>query len=636
MSIEPTFTGYVSTTLDAFIIFQATISGQLTPVPRRLHASERQTLIQSGAVFVFSEESSKVKRWTDGIAWSPSRILGNFLVYRQLEKPFAPGEKKRVLKASSMSVDPQTQIIPTKSSHRHSVSEPYAYYPDLSSIKSAAPKPAPAHLLKSNPILSNTSPTLADRGLMGSLMGSLIDSYDFHPSGLIKKTMSIIFNGHQHHMVSYYHPEDVLQGRLLTPSQIPELVRIPIDDRITHGQNFRYSSGLDNTPPYYNLTQPDIRKQSADNSAVQISLASPIALPDHWSPSEFRQSRNSVSSSNSNSSCTGSAMGGRKGSITSNSTQPKKVELSPSSCDRLLESNDMAKANLEAVRPFFKSMYRPNVWGATAPNLTAPNPNNSPILTPAITPSNSVSSQRSTNPLCTVSSVDPYDTNTINGTGYYYFDQRTTAPTIFATSTITAPTSTTATAAVSADTPSSLLSSSLSAPATSSFSVSSEPLTYQRYSTGSHTQTLPPQSSPSYPFHLPTPTALSPLSQHSHSYAQHHSPYFTVDPHGGGSHMGAGTNNGAGSVPGNLYYISGTPMSNNQPHLSHQSHQPPPTIIGPGHHQPSFQPQPMYNSGNIASGGGPNYTNSGLNGYTTNLASTGVSESRADVYDRWQ
>jgi len=37
-------------------------------------------MITSGAVFVFSVEESGIKRWTDSMVWSPSRIVGNFLV----------------------------------------------------------------------------------------------------------------------------------------------------------------------------------------------------------------------------------------------------------------------------------------------------------------------------------------------------------------------------------------------------------------------------------------------------------------------------------------------------------------------------------------------------------------------------
>ncbi|KAF9113548.1 hypothetical protein BGX27_001309 [Mortierella sp. AM989] len=42
------------------------------------------SLIIPGSVFVFDEEESGICRWTDGRIWSPSRICGNFLVYREL------------------------------------------------------------------------------------------------------------------------------------------------------------------------------------------------------------------------------------------------------------------------------------------------------------------------------------------------------------------------------------------------------------------------------------------------------------------------------------------------------------------------------------------------------------------------
>lgn len=43
-------------------------------------------MIRPGSVYVFDELESGIKRWTDGKVWSPSRILGNFLVYRELER----------------------------------------------------------------------------------------------------------------------------------------------------------------------------------------------------------------------------------------------------------------------------------------------------------------------------------------------------------------------------------------------------------------------------------------------------------------------------------------------------------------------------------------------------------------------
>merc|ERR1712093_120492 len=43
-------------------------------------------MIMSGTVFAFDENATGIKRWTDGALWSPSRIIGNYLVYRELDK----------------------------------------------------------------------------------------------------------------------------------------------------------------------------------------------------------------------------------------------------------------------------------------------------------------------------------------------------------------------------------------------------------------------------------------------------------------------------------------------------------------------------------------------------------------------
>lgn len=80
-----TFYGLVETTADALKIVELCRQGKLGRVSRRLHESERKK-IRSGSVFVFDEIESGVKRWTDGRVWSPSRILGNFLIYRELER----------------------------------------------------------------------------------------------------------------------------------------------------------------------------------------------------------------------------------------------------------------------------------------------------------------------------------------------------------------------------------------------------------------------------------------------------------------------------------------------------------------------------------------------------------------------
>ena len=77
--IDPPFRGFIETTFDALLMFEAARRGMIPRVTRRLHDVER-LMVQSGGIFVFDEGESGIKRWTDGHVWSPSRILGNFLV----------------------------------------------------------------------------------------------------------------------------------------------------------------------------------------------------------------------------------------------------------------------------------------------------------------------------------------------------------------------------------------------------------------------------------------------------------------------------------------------------------------------------------------------------------------------------
>jgi Gti1/Pac2 family transcription factor len=74
------FVGVVETTLQALRLVHAARLGVIPRVLRRLNNRERKNMIVSGAVFMFSVEESGIRRWTDGLVFSPSRIDGNFLV----------------------------------------------------------------------------------------------------------------------------------------------------------------------------------------------------------------------------------------------------------------------------------------------------------------------------------------------------------------------------------------------------------------------------------------------------------------------------------------------------------------------------------------------------------------------------
>ncbi|PWY82970.1 camp independent regulatory protein [Aspergillus heteromorphus CBS 117.55] len=214
--LEPTFTGYVATTQDALVLFEACLTGVLHHVPRRPHDRERGHLVRSGSVFIYEENSSGIKRWTDGVTWSPSRILGNFLVYRELEKPFPPGEKKRAMKKANRRPVPP--------------SRPGEPYPRQDSSGGYSPSSA-----TTSPYGDRPHQTDVER----ALVGSLVDSYGFKDSGLVKKTMSVTVSGVTHHLVSYYSVEDVMRGLLNPPSMVDSLRYVRPRAELTQKQSFR-------------------------------------------------------------------------------------------------------------------------------------------------------------------------------------------------------------------------------------------------------------------------------------------------------------------------------------------------------------------------------------------------------------
>lgn len=94
----PTWIGCLWTAHDALIILEACFIEKLSYVSRRVQTSERSNLIVSQNVFVYEENASSIKRWTDGLTWSPSRTVGDFLIYRELRSPFQAGGKRVVNK----------------------------------------------------------------------------------------------------------------------------------------------------------------------------------------------------------------------------------------------------------------------------------------------------------------------------------------------------------------------------------------------------------------------------------------------------------------------------------------------------------------------------------------------------------
>ncbi|EAU85258.2 hypothetical protein CC1G_10044 [Coprinopsis cinerea okayama7 len=186
----PPFIGYVETTVNALRLIHAARQGVIPRITRRLNDTERRSMIKSGSVFVFSVEESGIKRWTDGLLWSPSRIVGNFLVYREiLERNSSRGHKK-------------------------------AFPADDPNSRSLQRRNSPEHIGYTKPISSS-------------------DHGTFKPGGLIKKTITVTIDGSDLHLISYYTPEDIRSGKLKRPSSRPDIMSLYMPPHLFRLTNFR-------------------------------------------------------------------------------------------------------------------------------------------------------------------------------------------------------------------------------------------------------------------------------------------------------------------------------------------------------------------------------------------------------------
>ncbi|KAJ3217923.1 hypothetical protein HDU81_000710 [Chytriomyces hyalinus] len=75
-----TFYGFIKERSDAVALVEACVAGVLKP----LKMVPADAKLRSGSVLVFAE-SSGMTRWRDGENWSPSRIHGSFLLYREVQ-----------------------------------------------------------------------------------------------------------------------------------------------------------------------------------------------------------------------------------------------------------------------------------------------------------------------------------------------------------------------------------------------------------------------------------------------------------------------------------------------------------------------------------------------------------------------
>ncbi|KAJ6456324.1 Gti1/Pac2 family-domain-containing protein [Mycena vitilis] len=222
-SSQPTdiipFSGAVETTVNALRLIHAARQGVIPRVTRRLNNAERRSMVKSGAVFIFSVEESGIKRWTgailsaapmldidgvaslDGLPWSPSRTVGNFLVYREInERTNSQGSRKK--------------LYPTEQ-------------------QSQALHLGPSSLGR----LHN-----AIAGHQSSEHGT------FKPNGLLKKTITVTIEGSDLHLISYYTSADQQSGKLKTPASRSDIMNLPMDPRLFRSANFRVPPEVEQAP----------------------------------------------------------------------------------------------------------------------------------------------------------------------------------------------------------------------------------------------------------------------------------------------------------------------------------------------------------------------------------------------------
>ncbi len=241
--------------MDALVLFEACLMGKMNHLPRRPYGQEHDDLIRSGNILIFEEHSSGIKRWTDGYNWSPSRVLNNFLIYRELEKGVTPEQKKKARKRR-------------KNRGKNGIAKPESTRSNSSISTMVAPSVVPS--------CNGNGRNNSDQ----TLIGSLVNSYPFKGDGLVKKTISISHNGISHHLISYYNVQDVKNDILMTPLQDPQLFALrPRPDFILN-QNFRVA--IDHEDNTYTLHVGEEWIQQAQDRFFRMRSASQEGMVAGW------------------------------------------------------------------------------------------------------------------------------------------------------------------------------------------------------------------------------------------------------------------------------------------------------------------------------------------------------------------
>lgn len=86
--------GYIHTHDEAMLLVHAIRLGLIKPTIERPTIEERES-IRDGSIYCFKETEEGMKRWTDGKIWSPSKILGHFLLYKEVPRHLSKNAIKK-------------------------------------------------------------------------------------------------------------------------------------------------------------------------------------------------------------------------------------------------------------------------------------------------------------------------------------------------------------------------------------------------------------------------------------------------------------------------------------------------------------------------------------------------------------
>jgi hypothetical protein len=277
-------------------VVEAALQGRLNHICRRPHGKGRVEMLTSGTVLVYEENASGIKRWTDGMHWSPSRVMNNCLIYRQLVQALKSEEKKIALNPSCGTKRKRKESARpsvTKTGDNLNNSDEYENLLSDGSLSGEADFVGKVYAN----FAQSLSPDQQRR-----FCRSLIDSYEFKGEGLMKKTFSVKYQGTHYHVISYYSLEDVVGGKLKRPFQDPRLEHVqPRPELLTGWKVSLEDEESKDLPPiadYLRHIQHShvqhhaitaVTQEVGPHGTIQTHASPHLQIPEYWHGEHVQQ-----------------------------------------------------------------------------------------------------------------------------------------------------------------------------------------------------------------------------------------------------------------------------------------------------------------------------------------------------------